>query len=61
MTKALDCKLVVSNEVCATADIAADALPRSQVSIRGRDEPIVVRAVAEPGGARLLETERMVT
>jgi adenylate cyclase len=48
MTKALDCKLVVSDEVCAMAGIAADALPRSQVSIRGREEPMVVRAVADP-------------
>jgi len=58
MTKALDCKLVVSDEVCATAGIAADALPRSQVSIRGREEPMVVRAVADPTVLlRLLETQ----
>jgi adenylate cyclase len=48
MTKALDCKLIVSDEVCATAGIAAEALPRSQVSIRGREEPMVVRVVADP-------------
>jgi adenylate cyclase len=54
MTKALDCKLVVSDEVCAAAGLAADALPRSQVSIRGREEPMVVRAVADP--AVLLST-----
>ena len=48
MTKALDCRLVVSDEVCAMAGIAADALPPSQVSIRGREEPMVVRAVADP-------------
>jgi len=58
MTKVLDCKLVVSDEVCAMAGIAADALPRSQVSIRGREEPMVVRAVADPTVLlRLLETQ----
>jgi adenylate cyclase len=49
---------VVSDEVCAMAGIAADALPRSQVSIRGREEPMVVRAVADPTVLlRLLETQ----
>jgi adenylate cyclase len=58
MTKSLDCKLVVSDEVCATAGIAADAFPRTQVSIRGRDEPMVVRAVTDPGGlVSLLEAK----
>jgi adenylate cyclase len=48
MTKTLDCKAVVSEEVCATAGIAPDALARAQVEIRGRDEPMIVRAVADP-------------
>ena len=48
MTKALECRLVVSDAVCATAGIAADTLPRSQVPIRGRDEPMVVRTVTDP-------------
>ena len=34
--------------VCATAGIAAETLPRSQVPIRGRDEPMVVRTVTDP-------------
>ncbi|HZQ12820.1 MAG TPA: adenylate/guanylate cyclase domain-containing protein [Pseudolabrys sp.] len=56
MTKALHCQLVVSDEVCAAAGLAGAALPRSQVSIRGRDEPMVVRAVADVTGLlRLLE------
>jgi len=49
MTKSLDCKLVVSDEICSTAGIVAD-LPRTQVAIRGRDEPMVVRTVTDLGG-----------
>jgi adenylate cyclase len=53
MTKALNCLLVVSDAVCTTAGIAVDALPRREVDIRGRDEPMLVRAVTDPG--RLIE------
>ncbi len=48
MTKALNCTIVVSEEVCKTAGIAADALTRTEVPIRGRDEPITVRTAADP-------------
>ena len=48
MTKALDCTVVVSEEVCKTSGIAIDALPRIDVSIRGRDEPMTVRTAADP-------------
>jgi len=48
LTKSMNCRAVVSEEVCATADIAADALPRSEVAIRGRDEPMIVRSVDDP-------------
>ena len=48
MTKALKCKAVVSEEVCKTASVAADALPRSEVEIRGRDEKIMVCTVTDP-------------
>jgi len=48
MTKSLNCKVVVSEEVCATAGIAADALARTQVAIRGRDQPMMVRAAEDP-------------
>ena len=43
MTKTLNCTIIVSEEVCKTAGIAADALTRTEVSIRGRDEPMTVR------------------
>jgi len=48
MTKTLNCTIIVSEEVCKTAGIAADALARTEVSIRGRDEPLTVRTAADP-------------
>ena len=47
MTKSLACEAVVSDEVRATAGLAADALPQHDVEIRGRNEPMIVRAVAD--------------
>ena len=47
MTKSLACEAVVSDEVRRTAGLADDALPRQEVAIRGRDEPMVVRVVAD--------------
>jgi adenylate cyclase len=47
MTKALTCEVVVSDEVRATAGLAADALPQHEVAIRGRNEPMIVRSVTE--------------
>jgi adenylate cyclase len=51
MTKALACEVVVSDEVRATAGLAADAIPQHEVAIRGRNEPMIVRSVTE---ARML-------
>jgi adenylate cyclase len=48
LTKSMNCRAVISEEVCATAGIAADTLPRSEVAIRGRDEPMIVRSVDDP-------------
>ena len=48
MTKTLNCTIIVSEEVCKTAGIAADALTRTEVSIRGRDEPMTVRTAVDP-------------
>jgi adenylate cyclase len=47
MTKTLSCEVVVSDEVRATAGLAEDALPQQEVAIRGRNEPMVVRSVAD--------------
>jgi adenylate cyclase len=48
MTKAVNCTIIVSEEVCKNAGIAADALTRTEVSIRGRDEPMTVRTAVDP-------------
>lgn len=53
MTKALSCEVVISDEVRVTAGISADALPQQEVTIRGRNEPMTVRSVAD---ARTLST-----
>jgi adenylate cyclase len=60
MTKTLDCKAIVSDEVFATAGISALSLSRTEVAIRGREEPMIVRTVADPAAlATLLEAERV--
>jgi adenylate cyclase len=46
LTKSLACEAIVSEEVCARASIDAEELPRKEVEIRGRAEPMLVRAVA---------------
>jgi adenylate cyclase len=46
MSKNLGCEAVVSDEVRATAGLPDDALPRQEVEIRGRTEPMSVRVVA---------------
>ena len=45
MTKSLGCEAIVSEEVRVTAGLPADALPQQEVEIRGRSEPMIVRAV----------------
>jgi adenylate cyclase len=47
MTKILACEVVISDEVRATAGLAEDALPAQEVEIRGRNEPMIVRTVAD--------------
>ncbi|MFT4120471.1 adenylate/guanylate cyclase domain-containing protein [Bradyrhizobium sp.] len=47
MTKTLACEAVVSEEVRRTAGLPDDALPQQEVAIRGRDEPMLVRIVAD--------------
>ena len=47
MTKNLGCEAIVSDEVRATAGLATDALPQHEVEIRGRNEPMIVRAIAD--------------
>ncbi|WBL80085.1 adenylate/guanylate cyclase domain-containing protein [Bradyrhizobium xenonodulans] len=54
MTKTLACEAIVSEEVRRTAGLADDALPQQEVAIRGRDEPMAVRVVADARGLTAL-------
>ncbi|MFO1110062.1 MAG: adenylate/guanylate cyclase domain-containing protein [Bradyrhizobium sp.] len=47
MTKALASEVVISDEVRATAGVAEDALAQQEMTIRGRNEPMIVRSVAD--------------
>jgi adenylate cyclase len=47
MTKTLACEAIISEEVHATAGLGDNDLPRQEVEIRGRAEPMTVRVVAE--------------
>jgi adenylate cyclase len=47
MTKSLACEVVVSDEVRTAAGLSADALPQHDVEIRGRNEPMIVRAITD--------------
>jgi adenylate cyclase len=47
MTKALGCEVIVSDELCRTADLALETLPLQDVSVRGRVAPISVRTVVD--------------
>ena len=56
MTKTLDCKAIVSEEVFVTAGVAADAFALAEIAIRGREEPMIVRTANDPSAfATLLE------
>jgi adenylate cyclase len=48
MTKSLGCKVIITDEVCRTAGIDGDALPQTQVAIRGRDEMMAIRTAVDP-------------
>ena len=47
MTKTLNCTVVLSEEVCKNAGIAPDRLTRTDVAIRGRDQPMAVCTAAD--------------
>jgi adenylate cyclase len=48
MTKTLECRVVISEEVCSTAGVAVDPLKRHRVEIRGRVEPMTVFTAEDP-------------
>lgn len=52
MTRELDCKLVLSEDVCRHAGLGIDEGQRRAVVIRGREAPLPVYIVAEPATLR---------
>jgi adenylate cyclase len=48
LTKNLNCQVVISDETYNTAGVDPDALTRTEVTIRGRNEPMTVRIAADP-------------
>jgi adenylate cyclase len=61
MTKSLNCKAIVSEDVFLTAGVGANSLTRTEVAIRGREEPMIVRVADDLSVfAALLENERVV-
>jgi adenylate cyclase len=57
MTKSLSCEVIFSEEVRNTAGLPPDALPQHDVDIRGRAEPMVVRAAVNAKGLSALVDE----
>jgi len=49
MTKALSCEVVLSHDVMTTANLTHNPLPRVEVPIRGRVEPLVVYTAVKAG------------
>jgi adenylate cyclase len=61
MTKSLSCQAIVSEEVRVTAGLSEGDLPKQEVAIRGRAEPMVVRVIADAGAlSALVESENAV-
>jgi adenylate cyclase len=48
MTKTLNCRVIVSEDVCKTAGIVSDALTHMDVEIRGHDERMTVCTAEDP-------------
>ncbi len=48
MTKTLQCRVVLSEEVASAAGIAVDPLKRHRIEIRGRVEPMTVFTAEDP-------------
>jgi adenylate cyclase len=47
LTKEYDCELVISEAVARRADVATSTLPRHELTLRNRREPLAVFVVAE--------------
>jgi adenylate cyclase len=60
MTKSLGCEVIISDQVCVAAGLAADALDSREVEIRGRTEPLHVRTAETAKAVATLLEEREV-
>jgi adenylate cyclase len=60
MTKSLGCEVIISDQVCVAAGLAADALDSLEVEIRGRTEPMHVRTAETAKAVATLLEEREV-
>ncbi len=60
MTKSLKCEVIISDQVCVTAGLAADALVTEEVDIRGRTEPMHVRTAEAKALTALLEVREVI-
>ncbi|MBR0693533.1 adenylate/guanylate cyclase domain-containing protein [Bradyrhizobium lablabi] len=60
MTKGLACEAVISDEVRATSGLADDALPAQEVTIRGRNEPMIVRLVKDARPLSALSRDKQI-
>src|SRR5262245_39709489 len=47
MTKTLNCQVIISDEVYSTAGVDPDALARTEITVRGRNEPMLVRTATD--------------
>jgi adenylate cyclase len=47
MTKSFSAEVIASEIVCQTANVPLDRLPQHEAAIRGRDEPLLIRTVAD--------------
>jgi adenylate cyclase len=56
MTKGLQCEVILSKEVCRTANLPLNLLPEQELPIRGRAEPMIVYVVAN---AKMLSSPRI--
>jgi adenylate cyclase len=48
LSKSMNCAVVISDDVCRMGGLQDDALTRAQVTIRGRDQPMLVRTEKDP-------------
>ncbi len=48
MTKSLNCRAIVSEDVCRMAGISIAALTSTTIAIRGREQPMAIRTIVDP-------------